>query len=94
MIEKGFDWMETLKTESELYFRRYETEKALRLRTPVELMNQIGPSGDRVGIPNTFSPEIFAAYENVLRLLREADISGHWPMSSQVSFPNLESVSY
>lgn len=84
MKAKGFDWMNQLKADCELYLMRYETERSLRLRTPEQLTELIQPNGNCFGIPSNFSPEIYSAYEEVLSLLRAADLSGNWPLSSQV----------
>jgi tRNA U38,U39,U40 pseudouridine synthase TruA len=85
MVKNGFDWMEEMKSQCEIFLLRYETERSLRLRTPEELMRRIEPSdGDCYGIPTTLPSEVYHAYETVLRLLREADASGQWPLSSQV----------
>lgn len=89
MMENGFNWMDEMKAECELYLMRYESERALRLRSPMELLSRTEPSGDRYGIPTTLPLETHEAYKTVLRLLREADMSGNWPMSSQVSLTSI-----
>jgi tRNA U38,U39,U40 pseudouridine synthase TruA len=85
MVRNGFDWMEEMKSQCEIFLLRYETERSLRLRSPEELLRRIeSPEGDCCGIPTTLPSEVYNAYETVLRLLREADASGQWPLSSQV----------
>lgn len=84
MVKNGFDWMEEMKAQCEIFLMRYETERSLRRRTPEELMKRIEQTGDCHGIPTTLPSEVYDAYETVLRLLRAADASGQWPLSSQV----------
>lgn len=84
MKMKGFDWMNQLENDCKLYYMRYEAERTLRLRTPEDLATMIEPDGLCHGLPSNLSPEIIAIYEQVLNLLRVADLSGNWPLSSQV----------
>ena len=84
MKMKGFEWMNQLQEECKLYYMRYEAERSLRLRTPEELIKLIEPDGCCYGIPLHLSPEVMTRYEEVLHLLRAADLSGNWPLSSQV----------
>jgi tRNA U38,U39,U40 pseudouridine synthase TruA len=86
MRRRGYDWMRDMKTDCEKCFLCYEIERSLRLRSVEQLIGRI-ESGDCVGIPTTLPVEIYQAYETVLRLLREADQSGQWPLSSQVRLP-------